>query len=48
VKGLLERTPAYMTFEITSTDQGDVGGFVNEIRDFVRQNGLIWVRETFV
>ena len=48
VKGLLERTPAYMTFEITSTDQGDVGGFVNDIRDLVRQNALIWVRETFV
>lgn len=48
VKGLLERTPAYMTFEITSTDQGDVGEFVNDIRDLVRQNALIWVRETFV
>ena len=48
LKGLLERTPAYMTLEITSTDQGDVGEFVNDIRDLVRQNALIWVRETFV
>jgi len=48
VKGLLEQTPAYMTFEITSTDQHDVGGFLNEIRELVRQNALIWVRETHV
>ncbi|MGC9159684.1 MAG: 4Fe-4S dicluster domain-containing protein [Terracidiphilus sp.] len=48
VKGLLERTPAYMSFEITSTDQSDVHEFVSEIRDLVRQNALVWVRETFV
>jgi NAD-dependent dihydropyrimidine dehydrogenase PreA subunit len=48
VKGLLQNTPAYMTFEITSTDQQDVGGFVNEVRELVRQNALVWVRETFV
>lgn len=48
VKGLREKTPAYMTFEITSTDQHDVGGFLNEIRELVRQNVLVWVRETYV
>lgn len=48
VKGLLLKTPAYMTFEITSTDQQDIGEFVNEIRELVRQNELVWVRETFV
>lgn len=48
VKGLLQKTPAYMTFEITSTDHQDIGEFVNEIRELVRQNALIWVRETFV
>lgn len=48
VKGLREKTPAYMTFEITSTDQHDVGGFLNEIRELVRQNALVWVRETYV
>jgi ferredoxin len=46
VKGLLEKTPAYMTFEITSTEQKDVGGFLAEIRELVRQNGLVWVRDT--
>jgi ferredoxin len=46
VKGLLEKTPAYMSFEITSTDQTDVGAFLDEIRALVRQNGLVWVRDT--
>ena len=48
VKGLLEKTPAYMTYEITSTDQNDVAKFVNEIRELVRQNALVWVRESYV
>lgn len=48
VKGLLEKTPAYMTFEITSTDQQDVGRFVTDIRDLVRQNALVWVSETYI
>ena len=30
VKGLLEKTPAYMTFEITSTEQKDVGAFLTK------------------
>lgn len=46
VKGLLEKTPAYMTFDITSTDQKDVSAFLQEIRDLVRENGLVWVRDT--
>lgn len=48
VKGLLEQTPAYMLFEITSTDQGDVGEFVNEIRSLVRENALVRLREALV
>jgi NAD-dependent dihydropyrimidine dehydrogenase PreA subunit len=48
VKGLLEKTPAYMSFEITSTAQHEVSGFLNEIRELVRHNALIWVRETYV
>jgi NAD-dependent dihydropyrimidine dehydrogenase PreA subunit/ElaB/YqjD/DUF883 family membrane-anchored ribosome-binding protein len=48
VKGLLEKSPAYMSFEITSTDQHDVNVFMNEIRELVRQNALVWVRETYV
>jgi len=48
VKGLSEKTPAYMTFEITSIDQHDIGDFVNTIRELVRQNALVWVREIFM
>jgi NAD-dependent dihydropyrimidine dehydrogenase PreA subunit/ElaB/YqjD/DUF883 family membrane-anchored ribosome-binding protein len=48
VKGLLEKTPAYMTFEITSTDQHDVARFLNEIRELVRLNDLVWVREAYL
>lgn len=46
VKGLMEKTPAYMTFEVTSTAQQDVGRFIAEIHELVRQNELVWVRET--
>ncbi len=48
VKGLMANTPAYMSFEVTSTDQQDVSGFVNRIRELTLQSGLVWVRETFV
>ena len=48
LKGLMEKTPAYMSFEVTTTDQQDVSVFVNQIRDLTLQNGLVWVRETFV
>jgi hypothetical protein len=47
LKGLLERTPAYMSFEVTTTDQQDVAGFVNRVRELTLQSGLVWVRETF-
>lgn len=46
VKGLMEKTPAYMTFEVTSTAQQDVGRFISEIHELARQNELVWVRET--
>jgi NAD-dependent dihydropyrimidine dehydrogenase PreA subunit len=48
LKGLMEKTPAYMSFEVTTTDQQHVSGFVSQIRDLTLQNGLVWVRETFV
>jgi len=47
LKGLLEKTPAYMSFEVTTTDQQDVAGFVNQVRELTLQSGLVWVRETF-
>jgi NAD-dependent dihydropyrimidine dehydrogenase PreA subunit len=48
LKGLMEKTPAYMSFEVTSTDQKAVSDFVNQIRELTLQSGLVWVRETFM
>ncbi|NLJ39644.1 MAG: ferredoxin family protein [Candidatus Atribacteria bacterium] len=45
VKGLLENTPAYMDFEVTSTTQEDVSSFINELRTFVTKNNLVWVEQ---
>jgi NAD-dependent dihydropyrimidine dehydrogenase PreA subunit len=46
VKALREKTPAYMTFEVTSTAQEDVGTFLDEIRGVVRDSQLILVSAT--
>jgi len=34
-----------MTFEITSTEQQDIGDFLGEVRDLVRRNGWVLVSE---
>jgi len=46
VKGLREKTPAFMAFGVTSTDQSDVRSFLAEIKELVHVNGLVWVDET--
>jgi len=46
VKGLREKTPAFMAFGVTSTDESDVRGFLAEVKELVRANGLVWVDET--
>lgn len=43
LQGLLENTPAYMDFEVTSTSQQDVTSFMNELRSVVAKNDLVWV-----
>lgn len=43
VKGLLEKTPAYMSFEVTSTEQQGVDDLVNLLKALVRENDLVWV-----
>ena len=48
VKGLLERTPAFMSFEVTSTQQEDILAFLPMLRDLVRKNGFILVNEANV
>ena len=46
VKGLQEKTPAFMAFGVTSTDDGDIRSFLAEVKELVRVNGLVWVDET--
>jgi len=45
VKGALEKTPAFMTFEITSTKQEDIQSFLPEVRELIRRNGLVLASE---
>jgi hypothetical protein len=45
VKGALEKTPAFMTFEITSTEQEDIQSFLPQVRELIRRNGLVLASE---
>jgi NAD-dependent dihydropyrimidine dehydrogenase PreA subunit len=45
VKGSLEKTPSFMSFEVTSTTQEDIQDFLPVVRDAVRRNGLVLVME---
>lgn len=45
VKGALEKTPSFMSFEVTSTEQEDIQAFLPEVRDLIRRNGLTLVSE---
>ena len=46
VKGALEKTPSFMSFEVTSTEQEDIQGFLPAVRDLIRRNGLTLVSES--
>lgn len=46
VKAVQEQAPAFMAFEVTSTEQEDIGLFLTELRALIRENGLILVSET--
>jgi len=48
VKGLMEKTPAFMSFEVTSTQQEDIQAFLPSLRDLARSNGFILVNEVNV
>lgn len=45
LRGLMERTPAFMSFEVTSTQQSDIQSFLPMLRDLARRNGFILVNE---
>jgi hypothetical protein len=46
VQGALEKTPSFMSFEVTSTVQEDIQNFLGELRSLIRGNGLVLVTET--
>ena len=45
VQGAKQKTPSFMSFEITSTEQEDIQGFLPDVRDLIRRNRLTLVSE---
>lgn len=45
VQGARQHTPSFMAFDVVSTNQTDVGGFVDELRVLVAENDLVFVSE---
>jgi ferredoxin len=45
VKGAKQKAPSYMTFEVASEQQEDVGDFLGEVRALVHDAGLVYVSE---
>jgi NAD-dependent dihydropyrimidine dehydrogenase PreA subunit len=45
VQGAGQKTPSFMSFDVTSTEQEDIQGFLNGVRDLIRRNGLTLVGE---
>jgi NAD-dependent dihydropyrimidine dehydrogenase PreA subunit len=45
VQGATQKTPSFMSFEVTSTEQEDIQGLLPEVRDLIRRNGLTLVSE---
>jgi NAD-dependent dihydropyrimidine dehydrogenase PreA subunit len=45
VQGALEKTPSFMSFEVTSTAQEDIQGFLQEVRALIHVENLILVSE---
>jgi NAD-dependent dihydropyrimidine dehydrogenase PreA subunit len=45
VQGAMQKTPAFMSLEVTSTEQEDIQEVLPEVRDLIRRNGLTLVSE---
>jgi hypothetical protein len=46
MKGADEGAPCYSSFEITSTEQADISTFADEVRNFIKEKGVVLVSET--
>lgn len=44
-KGALAPRPSFMSFEVTSTEQEDIQGFLAELRSLIRENGMVLASE---
>jgi NAD-dependent dihydropyrimidine dehydrogenase PreA subunit len=45
VQGARQKTPSFMSFDVTSTEQNDIQGFLVGVRDLIRRNALTLVSE---
>ena len=45
VQGARQKTPSFMSFDVTSTEQNDIQGFLDGVRDLIRRNELTLVSE---
>ena len=45
VKGLMEATPAFMSFGVASTEGDDVRPFLAAVKELVKATGLVWIDE---
>jgi hypothetical protein len=45
VKGHMEKAPAFMSFEVTSTEQEDIMKFIVQLKNLIKENDMIIVSE---
>ena len=45
VQGARQKTPSFMSFDVTSTEQNDIQSFLDGVRDLIRRNALTLVSE---
>jgi ferredoxin len=45
LKGAIEHAPSLMSFEVTSTEQEDIQGFLTHLRSLIRENSLVLASE---
>jgi NAD-dependent dihydropyrimidine dehydrogenase PreA subunit len=48
VKGHMEKAPAFMSFEVTSTEQEDIMKYIDDLKQLIKENEMIIVSENKV
>jgi len=44
----MEKAPAFMSFEVTSTEQEDIMKYINDLKQLIKENEMIIVSENKV